>query len=81
LTNDSEVLAIHPSKQIALSARTDKNLFMSNAAAASNIVSLDDYRRSRGGDKKTMSPPMQTTTPATPAAPAVWVYWVPVWVW
>lgn len=58
---------------------------MSNAAAASNIVSLDDYRRSRGwsaaGDKKTMSPPMHTTTPATPAAPAVWVYWVPVWVW
>jgi len=54
---------------------------MSNAAAASNIVSLDEYRRSRGGDKKTMSPPMQTTTPATPAAPAVWVYWVPVWVW
>ena len=63
-----------------MSAEADKNLFMSNAAAVSNIVSLDDYRRSRG-DKKTMSPPMQTTTPVTPAAPAVWVYWVPVWVW
>ena len=50
---------------------------MSNAALASNIVSLDDYRRSRG-EKKTMTPRFQTV-PMTP--PAVWVYWVPVWVW
>lgn len=54
---------------------------MSNAALASNIVSLDDYRRSRG-DKKTMSPPRhQTPVQGIPSAPAVWVYWVPVWVW
>ena len=52
---------------------------MSNAALASNIVSLDDYRRNRG-EKKTMSPQLQSV-PVTPAAPAVWVYWVPVWVW
>lgn len=57
---------------------------MSNAALASdNIVSLDDYRRNRG-DKKTMSPRLQSvpvTPAATVASPAVWVYWVPVWVW
>ncbi len=52
---------------------------MSNAALASNIVSLDDYRRNRG-EKKTVSPQLQSV-PVTPAAPAVWVYWVPVWVW
>jgi len=51
---------------------------MSNAAVASNIVSLDDYRRNRG-EKKTMQPPMQQALPVTP--PHVWVYWVPVWVW
>ena len=53
---------------------------MSNAALASDIVSLDDYRRSRG-DKKTMQPRFQPPAPGTPATPAVWVYWVPVWVW
>ena len=47
---------------------------MSNAAAATNIVSLDDYRRSRG-DKRPMLPRPQLV------APTVWVYWVPVWVW
>lgn len=52
---------------------------MSNAALASNIVSLDDYRRSRG-DKKTVAPRFPTS-PVSPVAPAVWVYWVPVWVW
>ena len=52
---------------------------MSNAALASNIVSLDEYRRSRG-ERQTMQP-RQTVTRFTPAAPAVWVYWVPVWVW
>ena len=50
-------------------------LFMSNAATASNIVSLDDYRRTRG-DKRM---PRLRSMPMTP--PAVWVYWVPVWVW
>lgn len=53
---------------------------MSNAAAASNIVSLDEYRRSRG-ERRIMQPRNQTAAPSTPVAPAVWVYWVPVWVW
>jgi len=53
---------------------------MSNAALATNIVSLDEYRRHRG-DKKPMQVRAQTVTPLAPAAPAVWVYWVPVWVW
>ena len=53
---------------------------MSNAALATNIVSLDDYRRSRG-DRKPMQQRALTAVPAFPAAPAVWVYWVPVWVW
>jgi len=51
---------------------------MSNAAAT-NIVSLDDYRRARG-ERKAMQPRSQTS-PVSPTAPAVWVYWVPVWVW
>ena len=50
---------------------------MSNAATAPNIVSLDDYRRSRGDRRAAPRP----TSPVMPAAPAVWVYWVPVWVW
>lgn len=53
---------------------------MSNAALAPNIVSLDEYRRSRG-ERHAMQPRSQTVTRYTPAAPAVWVYWVPVWVW
>lgn len=53
---------------------------MSNAALASNIVNLDEYRRSRG-DKKQMQPRHPAMIPAFPATPAVWVYWVPVWVW
>lgn len=53
---------------------------MSNAALATNIVSLDDYRRNRG-EKKPMSLPAQTAAPQTMSAPRVWVYWVPVWVW
>jgi hypothetical protein len=51
---------------------------MSNAALATNIVSLDDYRRSRG-ERRQM--PMRQPTPMAQPAPAVWVYWVPVWVW
>jgi len=51
---------------------------MSNAALASNIVSLDEYRRHRGEKKPT---PRFQTAPVSPVAPAVWVYWVPVWVW
>ena len=53
--------------------------FMSNAATASNIVSLDEYRRTRG-DKRTMPPRLQSV-PMPQPTPAVWVYWVPVWVW
>jgi hypothetical protein len=64
---------------LLVSAKTDKNPVMSNAALA-NIVNLDDYRRSRG-DKKPVQARPQTLAPAFPAAPAVWVYWVPVWVW
>jgi len=53
---------------------------MSNAAVATNIVSLDEYRRNRG-ERQPMQLRTQTVTRFTPAAPAVWVYWVPVWVW
>ena len=53
---------------------------MSNAALAGNIVSLDEYRRSRG-ERRPMQQRQQTAAPFTPVAPAVWVYWVPVWVW
>lgn len=53
---------------------------MSNAALASNIVNLDEYRRSRG-ERKPMQARSQTAAPSFPTAPAVWVYWVPVWVW
>jgi hypothetical protein len=53
---------------------------MSNAALATNIVSLDDYRRNRG-ERRQMDATRPQPTPATQPAPAVWVYWVPVWVW
>jgi hypothetical protein len=53
---------------------------MSSAAARSNVVSLDDYRRSRG-DRRSAITSMRTSAPVPlPVAP-VWVYWVPVWVW
>ena len=54
--------------------------FIVGRALATNIVSLDEYRRSRG-ERQTMPPRNQTVTRFTPATPAVWVYWVPVWVW
>ena len=54
---------------------------MSNAALATNIVSLDEYRRTRGERQAmTTSRPLNQAAPPAPA-PAVWVYWVPVWVW
>jgi hypothetical protein len=53
---------------------------MSTAAAASNIVSLDDYRRSRG-ERKMQASRIPAATPFAPVPSAVWVYWVPVWVW
>jgi hypothetical protein len=54
---------------------------MSNAALASNLVSLDDYRRSRGERRSMQAPRSQTASPMNPVTPTVWVYWVPVWVW
>src|SRR5690348_10687954 len=67
--------------RLIVSAKADTNLFMSNAALATNIVSLDEYRRTRGGGAKMMaSRPVNQAAPTYPA-PAVWVYWVPVWVW
>ena len=66
--------------RLRFSALTDKDPVMSNAAVATNIVSLDEYRRSRG-ERREMQPRNQTVTPYAPTAPAVWVYWVPVWVW
>jgi hypothetical protein len=51
---------------------------MSNAAAA-DIVSLDDYRRSRG--ERRMPESRHQANRVTYTQPAVWVYWVPVWVW
>lgn len=57
---------------------------MSNAAAAHNIVSLDEYRRARGVSGAQRSMPSTTgrqTVPWNPMAAATWVYWVPVWVW
>jgi hypothetical protein len=64
---------------LRVSAKADTFLFMSNAALAQNIVSLDEYRRTRGG-RQTMAPRASQTAPTYPV-PAVWVYWVPVWVW
>lgn len=66
--------------RLQFSATTDKHLVMSNAAAASNIVSLDEYRRTRG-ERRMSQPRNQTAAPFPPVARAVWVYWVPVWVW
>jgi hypothetical protein len=72
---------------LTISVKTDNNPAMSDAALATNIVSLDDYRRSRGGDRKSVPARSMSALaaipaiPAMPAAPAVWVYWVPVWVW
>ena len=50
------------------------------SAAASNVVSLDEYRRTRGDRRESAARSRPMTVP-TPVAPAVWVYWVPVWVW
>lgn len=56
---------------------------MSNAALATNIVSLDEYRRTRGERQAMTTSRAQLSNQAAPTtpAPAVWVYWVPVWVW
>jgi hypothetical protein len=66
---------------LIVSAKADTNLFMSNAALATNIVSLDEYRRTRGERQSMATPrPVNQAAPTYPAN-AVWVYWVPVWVW
>jgi hypothetical protein len=54
---------------------------MANAATAAQIVSLDDYRRARDGQRMPAAASRQQTGPTPQMAPAVWVYWVPVWVW
>jgi hypothetical protein len=51
---------------------------MSNSAAASAIVNLDDYRVRR---RMPARGAQSATNPVPTYAPAVWVYWVPVWVW
>jgi hypothetical protein len=51
---------------------------MSNSAAASAIVNLDDYRSRRRMPTRSAQ---GATSPVPAYAPAVWVYWVPVWVW
>ena len=54
---------------------------MSRAVAKdSDVVSLDEYRRARGGGSVAAAPRMRTAAMTPPMAP-VWVYWVPVWVW
>jgi hypothetical protein len=53
---------------------------MSNAAASGTVVSLDEYRRTRG-DRRAPHEPMRSSTPAPMNVAPVWVYWVPVWVW
>ena len=56
---------------------------MSNAAAAHNIVSLDDYRRARGlgPHQRTIETARPRAAPVAPVIGQAWVYWVPVWVW
>jgi hypothetical protein len=54
---------------------------MSSAAArAADVVSLEEYRRTRGTGH---AAPAQRTPVYSmpPAATPVWVYWVPVWIW
>jgi hypothetical protein len=52
------------------------------SAAATNIVSLDEYR-SRREERRTIHAPddERQTRPAPTPTTAMWVYWVPVWVW
>jgi hypothetical protein len=61
----------------------DKFPFMSRAAAKNDdVVSLDEYRRNRGGRSASQAPtPMRATVHPAPVAAPVWVYWVPVWIW
>jgi hypothetical protein len=52
---------------------------MRTHTGSAGIVSLDDYRRSRGERRGAHA--HRQTAPAIQPAPALWVYWVPVWVW
>ena len=72
---------------LTVSVLTDIYLGMSASAAQSldNVVSLDEYRRTRAsGRKDSVDRPSEMTMQAPrlpgPHAP-VWVYWVPVWIW
>lgn len=55
------------------------------AAAHADVISLDDYRRSRasrtGGSliESRIQAPLARPVPTVPGP--VWVYWVPVWIW
>jgi hypothetical protein len=54
---------------------------MSRAVAKdTEVVSLDEYRRARGGHSVAPAPRMRPAL-ATPPMSPVWVYWVPVWIW
>ena len=53
-----------------------------SSAAAGTVVSLDDYRSTRGDRRATpAAAPAPTSVPAPVRLAPVWVYWVPVWVW
>lgn len=53
--------------------------------SAADVISLDEYRRSRGRrEPAAPSTPIAAAAmlPAMAAVPGpVWVYWVPVWIW
>ena len=57
---------------------------MSGSAVAKHddVVSLDEYRRARGGRSvSAAATPMRATPHLAPVPAPVWVYWVPVWIW
>ena len=56
---------------------------MSSALAKrDDVVSLDEYRRARGGHSiPTASATLRAPARIAPVASPVWVYWVPVWIW
>ena len=66
---------------LTTSVLLDIDPFMSSAAArAADVVSLEEYRRSRGA--REAAPVQRTPVPSMPpVATPVWVYWVPVWIW
>ena len=53
---------------------------MSRAARQTEVVNLDEYRRSRGA-REVATPRRTPAYSVPPVATPVWVYWVPVWIW